>query len=71
MTGETKVTKAAVAGINTFACDCKGTVFVPVSMAMLARLKVHGAEELTGTCTRGHPVKIRLRGGILLSSEDE
>jgi hypothetical protein len=68
---EIKTTKSVVAGMNIMLCDCGNPAFMPVSMDLLAYLKVHGPKEIEGRCTDGHTVKMRAMGGMLRSTEDE
>lgn len=43
--------KIAVAGVNAFKCVCgDGTVFVPVSMHMIARMRCGESISVRGKC---------------------
>jgi len=47
--------KIATAGVNAFKCACgDGTVLVPVSMAMIARMRCGERITVKGKCHIGH-----------------
>lgn len=48
-------------GVNTVQCDCgDGTVFVPVNMHLMAKLRHGGTYDFSGQCHLGHIQKIKL-----------
>jgi len=56
--------KIVIVGMNAFACDCKGgTLFLPITMGMIAWLRVYGPREVKALCTEGHESTVKVRAG--------
>jgi len=54
-------TKIVLPGVNCISCDCEaGTVFIPVDLWLMARLRHGETPEFTGTCNLGHKQVITL-----------
>ena len=56
--------KVVVRGMNAVKCVCKdGTIFIPITADMMAKLRVHGPREFKAICNNGHGTSVKLVTG--------